>query len=231
VVLFVLTVALLITLGISTSPFLLSPANVAGLLVVDVSESAIHSGEQGRWPNQICDRYHAHLIPGDLKSSIWFADQARVIGAIEVVNSKAVTHSLLAPACNLPPDPEVLAQHDLGDQPGTSLTRAIQVTQQQINQLRSQYPSTPIIVVIVLHQLEPGPTESRDLERLVMAIEALLQEADSVQLIGPQGEIATMLGEVFNRIDGATFCPFKHSDQDIDTCFRQAFAVARATTG
>lgn len=231
-VLLVFSIFLMLVSGLTLKEWLVESPTVASLFVVDVSESARQNDEHGHWLMHLCDRHSSYLQPGDRHLNIWFADEARTIGALQILESKSI-----APPqqnCELPPSAEDLNTHHLGQQPGTSLTQAVQHAHHEVQKIRSRDPNMPVIVAFVLHEFEPGPTESGNFKHLKQAIETLSNEAQiQIRLIGPQGNLATQVSQQFFQIEGAQFCflrSLKHMEHDIDACFRDAFTTARAAT-
>lgn len=225
-VLFALSLVLVLAIGLTGREFL-PTSPVLSLFAIDVSASALEIGGNGDWLATLCDRYRTHLKPGDHSQDIWFDAHARAIGSLQKISSRTEHHPWVRQSCGLPPDPDVLAQHELGLQPGTSVTGAIKFAHLQVQTLREQHPNLPVVVVVVVHKFEPGPTDSGNLDDLAAAIKALSQEVSAIRLIGPQGALATTLKKLLNGIDKARLCSLNSLERDADDCFREVFHQVR----
>ena len=226
VVLFALSLALVLAMGLTVREFL-PASSVLSLFAVDVSASALKHGGNGDWLATLCDRHRTHLEPGDYFQDIWFDAHARAIGSLQKISSRNEKYPWVQQSCELPPTPEALTRHELGLKRGTSVTGAIKFAHLKVQTLRKQHPNLPVVVVAVVHKFEPGPTDSGDLDDLATALKALSQEVSAIRLIGPQGALATSLKELLNGVDKARLCPLDSLERDADDCFREVFHQVR----
>jgi hypothetical protein len=198
--------------------FFFNPPTVVSILAVDISESAVNSD---LFPaNEICSQQRLFLLPGDEQIDIWFADRSSLIGI------QQVTRSRQRPECNLPPSDEDLKAHKLGQIPGTSLRSAVQLLYLEAQKRRSFSSNLPIVVVIALHELEPGFVEESATSTLEEAFHGLAGVVDEILLIGPKGELARELHQLSFGIEGLEFCPFRNTE-DIGFCLKRTFAKSR----
>jgi len=225
-VLFALSLVLVLAIGLTGKEFL-PTSPVLSLFAIDVSASALEHGDNGGWLATLCDRYRTHLEPGDHSQDIWFDAHARTIGSLQKISSRTESHLWVRQSCALPPTHEALAQHELGLQPGTSVTGAIRFAHLKIQTLREQHPDLPVVVVVVVHKFEPGPTDMGDLNSLTFALKELSQDVNAIRLIGPQGELDTTLREFLSGVDKTRLCSLNSFEHDADDCFREVFNQVR----
>lgn len=216
-ILFILAIVIVISTSLMIRGFQGGAPPIASILVLDVSQSALDNTD---WHVEtICDRYQQYLRPEDYQVDIWFADQARIVA------DKTIENLSDSKACH--PSPEAVAQEDLGQLPGTSLHQAVSRISGALQSIPATHLDAPVLVTVVLDELESGPTVTNDLESLTQEITELADTKRLIRFLGPDGETATSLRQVLRPILNARFCPLNDAERDVNDCLRAAFEEAR----